>query len=66
MAIIDDRDYGLGYDAGYQDGRRQGYTEGFEDAAREYEARIGKLHAEIRTMEARMAVLTRRVDNGQR
>lgn len=66
MAIIDDRDYGLGYDAGYQDGRRQGYDEGFQDCAREYDARVSKLTAEIRTMEARMAVLTRRVDNGQR
>jgi len=58
--MIDDDSYGLGYEAGFSDGRNTGYTEGWEDAAHDYEERIGRLMAEVRLMEARVNVLSKK------
>lgn len=61
--MLDDRSYGLGWDDGYQRGHDQGYMRGWEDCERSCVDRIAKLHAEIRLMEAQVAVLTRRIEN---
>lgn len=58
MARLNINDYGIGYDQGHQDG----YAEGYDAAVAEYEQRIAALITEIRTMEARVAVATRKVD----
>jgi len=60
--ILNINDYGVGYDQGYQDGKAEGYQDGYDTAVAEYEQRIAALIAEIRTMEARVAVATRKVD----
>lgn len=60
--MLDDYSYGLGYDAGFQDGRHQGYQEGAEEMAEQYEMRLSKLHVEIETLRARVAVLERRTN----
>lgn len=56
--ILNVNDYGIGYDQGHSDG----YADGYDAAVAEYEKRIAALIAEIRTMEARVAVATRKVD----
>lgn len=56
--ILNVNDYGIGYDQG----RSDGYAEGYDAAVAEYEQRIAALIAEIRTMEARVNVATRKVD----
>lgn len=58
MARLNINDYGIGYDQG----RSDGYAEGYDAAVAEYETRIATLIAEIRTMEARVAVASRKVD----
>jgi len=61
--MIDDDSYGIGYAAGYDDGRHAGYSDGWEDASRDYEERIGRLMAEVRLMEARVNVLSKKMDS---
>lgn len=56
--ILNINDYGVGYDQG----RSDGFQEGYDTAVAEYERRIATLIAEIRAMEARVAVATRKVD----
>lgn len=56
--ILNINDYGVGYDQG----RADGFQEGYDTAVAEYEKRIAALIAEIRTMEARVTVATRKVD----
>lgn len=58
MARLNINDYGYGYDQG----RADGYQEGYDAAMQECEGRIAKLVAEIRVMEARVAVAVRKVD----
>lgn len=58
MARLNIDDYSYGYDQG----RTDGYAEGYDAAVAEYETRIAALVAEIRTMEARVTVATRKVD----
>lgn len=60
--IVNTHDYGFGYDQGFQDGRTEGYQNGYDAAVKDYEPQIAKLVAEIRAMEARVAVATRKVD----
>jgi flagellar biosynthesis/type III secretory pathway protein FliH len=57
--IIDDDSYGLGYDAGFQDGRDQGYNDGWQDAMVNYEEKIRHLHVQIETLEAELHALSR-------
>jgi flagellar biosynthesis/type III secretory pathway protein FliH len=56
--ILNTNDYGYGYDQGHNDG----FAEGYDAAVAEYEKRIATLIAEIRAMEARVNVATRKVD----
>lgn len=58
MARLNINDYGIGYDQG----RSDGYAEGYEAGLAENEKRIAALIAEIRTMEARVAVAVRQVN----
>lgn len=58
MARLNINDYGIGYDRGHQDG----YAEGYDAAVAEYEQRIATLIADLRIMEARVAIVTRKVD----
>jgi len=58
MARLNVNDYSYGYDQGHADG----YAEGYDTAMQECEGRIAKLVAEMRTMEARVAVAIRKVD----
>lgn len=56
--LIDSDTYGLGYN----DGQIDGYSKGWRDCEKQYEGHIAKLVAEIREMEARVNVATRKVD----
>lgn len=58
MTRLNINDYSYGYDQG----RADGYQEGYDTAMSECETRIAKLVAEIRAMEARVAVAVRKVD----
>lgn len=58
MGKLNINDYGYGYDQG----RADGFQEGYDAAVAEYERRIAALVAEIRAMEARVTVATRKVD----
>lgn len=60
--IINFRDYNAGYDEGYKDGRRGGYIEAHDIIEKEYEGRIAKLVVEIRELDARVAVISKRLD----
>lgn len=60
--MIDDYSYGLGYESGFQEGRHQGYQEGAEEMSQQYEERVSKLHVEVETLRARVAVLERRTN----
>jgi len=57
MPRLNINDYGYGYDQGRQDG----WQEGYDAAVQEYEGRIAKLVAEIRAMEARVAVMSKKI-----
>lgn len=56
--ILNINDYGIGYDQG----RSDGYAEGYEAGLAENEKRIAALVAEMRTMEARVQVAHRQID----
>jgi hypothetical protein len=60
---VDTSSYQLGYDEGYADGQYSGYSRGWCDSAEEAHIRIAELTAEIATLEARVTVLSRRLDN---
>lgn len=62
MTRLNINDYGIGYDQGYQDGHADGYAEGYDQTVKEYEGRIAKLVAEIRELDARVAVISRKLD----
>lgn len=59
--MIDDKIYEVGYDAGYIDGRSDGYELGYKDAVLDYEKRMATLMVDLKTMEARVAVLEKRI-----
>lgn len=54
------------YSAGYSQGKSDGYVEGYDAGVAEYEHRIAVLIAEIRTLDARVAVALRRMDQEER
>lgn len=54
-------DYGWGYDQGYRDGCDDGYTDGWRACQAEYEEQLARLRVEIVTMQARVAVLQRKM-----
>lgn len=62
MSRLNPNDYGIGYDQGYRDGHADGYGQGYDDTVKEYENRIAKLVAEIRELDARVAVISRKLD----
>lgn len=57
--LIDDQSYGLGYDAGWQEGREAGYNDGWTDAMKEYDERAETLQARIVTLEALLHSVSR-------
>lgn len=67
--IESQQDYDTGFDAGYleglEKGREVGYEEAYDDAYKDiehvYEDRIKHLYVELMEMEARIAVLERRM-----
>jgi flagellar biosynthesis/type III secretory pathway protein FliH len=59
--LIDDYSYGLGYDAGHCDGYDKGYTQGSEDTMRDYNTRLAKMYVELQTLNARIAVVDRKM-----
>ena len=61
MPHINKDDYGTGYDQGFQDGRADGYADGYDMASAEFQSRIAKLYAELQELNARIAVVERKL-----
>lgn len=59
--IVNVGDYRLGYDQGYLDGKNDGYVEGHEAAMKKYTALSLRLTAELCELEARIAVLDKKI-----
>ena len=58
---INTDDYAWGYDQGLRDGREDGYLDGWHNCAKVYESRLADLAMELVTLNARLAVLERRI-----